>query len=133
MPNDNYDPVKARQLADEIHERYFPNTGIPGLMFQRVKAYLDDLPIEDKPVRMSDDITMKWVTEQRTRERLKLSAADIRFYGGQITRNIEEGVTHVVMDPDNLKRLPVLTEAFKRYICKFRRKKKVTGWQRESF
>ncbi|KAL1926334.1 hypothetical protein VTP01DRAFT_5855 [Rhizomucor pusillus] len=113
MPNQAGDPEKARQLADEIHERYFPNTGIPGLMFQRVKAYLD-VAADDKPISRSEDITMDWVTEQRTRERLHLSAADIRFYGGQITSSIEEGVTHVVMDPDNLKRLPSLTEAFKR-------------------
>lgn len=118
MPNQTGDPEKARQLADEIHERYFPNTGIPGLMFQRVKAYLD-VAADDKPISRSEDITMDWVTEQRTRERLHLSAADIRFYGGQITSSIEEGVTHVVMDPDNLKRLPSLTEAFKRLDCSY--------------
>lgn len=111
---DNSDVDKIHKLMDEVHERYFQTTGIPGLMFQRVRAYLDDRP--SRPTVKIEEMTEEWAKEQRTHDRIHLAALEIRFKGGLIVSEIKEGVTHVIMDKDNLERLPELTQALKRYV-----------------
>ncbi|KAI9247434.1 hypothetical protein BDA99DRAFT_525900 [Phascolomyces articulosus] len=98
-----------RPLADEIRERYFHHQGIPGMMFLGVKAYLDD----DNGTMDSSCLDMHWVRAQKSHERMTLASKQIRFRGGQIVNCIEPGITHVIMDPDNLDRLQALTDATK--------------------
>lgn len=102
----------TRELANEIQERYFNNVPIPGRVFQLVKSYIDDDP-PDANIDIND-MDMTWVAKQRAHERLEMASVDLRFRGAQVTRAIEDGITHVIFDKNDMGRIPRLIKAFKK-------------------
>lgn len=102
----------TRELANEIQERYFNNVPIPGRVFQLVKSYIDDDP-PDANIDIND-MNMTWVAKQRAHERLEMASVDLRFRGAQVTRTIEDGITHVIFDKNDMDRIPRLIKAFKK-------------------
>ncbi|KAG0180060.1 DNA ligase (ATP) [Apophysomyces sp. BC1034] len=96
------DVQKMRDLCEEIQERYFKEP-LPGMIFQRVNAYLD-LPTSD------DD--MNQLCYLKLRDKLWLVSMQIQFYGGTVVDDIKPGITHVVMDKERLEKLLPLTRSF---------------------
>ncbi|KAG2216309.1 hypothetical protein INT45_011241 [Circinella minor] len=114
MSNITFNETRQRSLANEIHERYFNNQDMPGMMFLGVKAYLDDIHQDDNEISLNEiTMDMNWVNAQKSHERMILASKQIRFRGGQIVDRIESGITHVIMDPNNLDRLQQLTNESK--------------------
>ncbi|KAI8379658.1 uncharacterized protein BYT42DRAFT_569559 [Radiomyces spectabilis] len=114
LPNVPVEPISmknARALVGEIHRRYFQD-GIPGMLFQTVVAYVD-LPSIDLNKPDIENMTMQWVHDQRIRDKLKLVSQRIAFGGGQIVDKPKEGVTHIIMDAEDVSRLMQLTKAFR--------------------
>ncbi|CDH52455.1 dna ligase 4 [Lichtheimia corymbifera JMRC:FSU:9682] len=101
----------TRELANEIQERYFQTVHIPGRIFQLVKSYIDDDPPD--PNIDINDMDMTWVVKQRAHERLEMASVDLRFRGAEVTRKIEDGITHVISDENDMERIPRLIKAFK--------------------
>lgn len=102
----------TRELANEIQERYFQTVHIPGRIFQLVKSYIDDDPPD--PSIDINDMDMTWVVKQRAHERLEMASVDLRFRGAEVTRKIEDGITHVISDENDMERIPRLIKAFKK-------------------
>ena len=102
----------TQELANEIQERYFQTVPIPGRIFQLVKSYIDDDP-PDTNIDVND-MDMAWVIKQRAHERLEMASVDLRFRGAQVTRKIEDGITHVISDENDMKRISRLIKAFKK-------------------
>ena len=114
MSNISFNETLQRSLANEIHERYFNNQDMPGMMFLGVKAYLDDIHQNDNKIPLDGiSMDMNWVNKQKSHERMVLASKQIRFRGGQIADRIKPGITHVVMDLENLERLQQLTDESK--------------------
>ncbi|KAF7730847.1 hypothetical protein EC973_001365 [Apophysomyces ossiformis] len=98
------DEEKARQLCEEVQERYFPEL-IPGMIFLQVKAYLD-FPASDGD--QTDELS-----RLKSRDKLWLASMQLQFYGGLVVDRIEPGITHIIMDENRLGQLSALTESFK--------------------
>jgi len=102
------DAQKRRRLVDQVEERYFLDSGLPGGIFRRKVVYLD-YPPDEPGVGI-----LEQAMRQGCCDRLDKISLLLRFHGAQVVNNVQQtDVTHLAFDEKDTTRVAGVREIFR--------------------